>query len=138
MRRARWTTLAAVAALALGACAPTDEDRRGAAPDATATLATVTDGVLTIATSDPAYEPWVVDNDPTNGEGFESAVAYAVADELGLRPGPRRVDRRQLRPDHRAGRQGLRLRDQPGVDQRRARGEPRLLLAVLHDRRRPS
>jgi len=39
---------------------------------------------LTIGTDSPAYEPWFKDNDPTNGEGFESAVAYAVADELGF------------------------------------------------------
>ena len=82
MRTARWTALAALAALALAACAPTDEDA-GAAPS-DGSLATVTDGVLTIATSDPAYEPWVVDNDPSSGKGFESAVAYAVADKLGF------------------------------------------------------
>lgn len=83
MRRARWTTLAALAALALAACAPTED--AGSSDDATdGSLPTVTDGVLTIATSDPAYEPWVVDNDPTTGEGFESAVAYAVADQLGF------------------------------------------------------
>ncbi|KQY47198.1 ABC transporter substrate-binding protein [Cellulomonas sp. Root137] len=82
MRRARWTTLAAIAALTLAACAPTDEDAGEAPSDGT--LATVTDGVLTIATSDPAYQPWVIDNDPTSGEGFESAVAYAVADQLGF------------------------------------------------------
>jgi len=39
--------------------------------------------MLTIATDQPAYEPWMVDDDPTNGEGFESAVAYAVAEQLG-------------------------------------------------------
>lgn len=82
MRRARWTTLAALAALALAACAPTDDTGSSDATDGA--LPTVTDGVLTIATSDPAYEPWVVDNDPTTGEGFESAVAYAVADQLGF------------------------------------------------------
>ncbi len=43
-------------------------------------------GQLTIATDSPAYEPWFVDNDPTNGEGFESAVAYAVAETLGFTP----------------------------------------------------
>ena len=42
------------------------------------------DGMLTIGTDSPAYEPWFVDNDPTNGKGFESAVAYAVADQLGF------------------------------------------------------
>ena len=40
--------------------------------------------MLTIGTDSPAYEPWFVDNDPTNGKGFESAVAYAVAEELGF------------------------------------------------------
>lgn len=44
---------------------------------------TVTPGKLTIATGEPAYEPWVVGDDPESGEGFEAAVAYAVADELG-------------------------------------------------------
>lgn len=47
-------------------------------------LATTTKGTLTIATSEPTYEPWMVDNDPTNGKGFESAVAYAVAAKLGF------------------------------------------------------
>lgn len=44
---------------------------------------TVTEGKLTIATGEPAYEPWVLGNDPASGKGFESAVAYAVAHELG-------------------------------------------------------
>ena len=47
-------------------------------------LATLTPGTLTIGTDSPAYEPWFVDNDPSNGKGFESAVAYAVADQLGF------------------------------------------------------
>ena len=41
-------------------------------------------GQLTIATDSPAFEPWFVDNDPTNGQGYESAVAYAVAETLGF------------------------------------------------------
>ncbi len=41
-------------------------------------------GVLTVGTDSPAYEPWFADDDPTNGEGFESAVAYAVANTLGM------------------------------------------------------
>src|SRR5690554_3683927 len=48
-----------------------------------ATLDTVTEGVLTIATGEPAYEPWVLNDAPETGEGFEAAVAYAVAAELG-------------------------------------------------------
>lgn len=49
-------------------------------------LTTITPGVLTIGTDTPAYSPYFVDDDPTNGEGFESAVAYAVAEELGFAP----------------------------------------------------
>src|SRR6478752_4900231 len=49
-------------------------------------MPTLSSGTLTIATSEPAFEPWVVDNDPTSGNGFESAVAYAVADRLGYLP----------------------------------------------------
>ncbi len=46
-----------------------------------------TPGKLTIATDSPAYPPWFVDDDPTNGKGFESAVAYALADEMGFAKG---------------------------------------------------
>jgi polar amino acid transport system substrate-binding protein len=49
-------------------------------------LTTITPGVLTIGTDTPAYPPYFVDDDPSNGEGFESAVAYAVADKLGFMP----------------------------------------------------
>jgi polar amino acid transport system substrate-binding protein len=49
-------------------------------------LETVTEGQLTVATDKPAFPPYFVDDDPTNGKGFESAVAYAIADELGFTP----------------------------------------------------
>jgi polar amino acid transport system substrate-binding protein len=42
------------------------------------------EGQLTVATDSPAYTPWFVNNDPSNGKGYESAVAYAVAAELGF------------------------------------------------------
>ena len=76
---------AGIVALAAGlaACAPADstpEATSGAAPTATY----VTEGKLTIATGDPAFFPYVLDNKPESGEGFESAVAYAVADQLGF------------------------------------------------------
>ncbi|MEL7343818.1 MAG: ABC transporter substrate-binding protein [Pseudomonadota bacterium] len=45
---------------------------------------TLTQGKLTIATGNPAYYPWVMDNDPSSGAGFEAAVAYAVADAMGF------------------------------------------------------
>ncbi|WP_114007749.1 ABC transporter substrate-binding protein [Cohaesibacter intestini] len=45
---------------------------------------TLVDGKLTIATGNPAYFPWVIDNAPESGKGFEPAVAYAVADKMGF------------------------------------------------------
>jgi len=47
-------------------------------------LTTIAPGTLTIGTDSPAYPPYFVDDDPTNGQGFESAVAYAVAEGLGF------------------------------------------------------
>lgn len=45
---------------------------------------TVTPGKLTIATGKPAYSPWVMEDKPESGKGFESSVAYAVAKKLGF------------------------------------------------------
>ncbi|HEU4492032.1 MAG TPA: transporter substrate-binding domain-containing protein [Jiangellales bacterium] len=125
-RSLRLVLVPAAAAIALAGCAPADEDTDttateettaaespreeteaagGCTPDA---LSTLQPGTLTIATSEPAYEPWMVDNDPSNGQGFESAVAYAVAGQLGyaedevtwtrvpfdaaIQPGPKQFD----------------------------------------------
>jgi polar amino acid transport system substrate-binding protein len=49
-------------------------------------LPTQTKGTLTVATDKPAYPPYFEDDDPSNGEGFESAVAYAIAKQLGYAP----------------------------------------------------
>ncbi|GGM42015.1 amino acid ABC transporter substrate-binding protein [Micromonospora sonchi] len=72
--------------LAVGACSPqatpTPMPTVGA-PCSKESLPTRTAGKLTIATDEPAYQPWFVDDKPDNGEGFESAVAYAVAEKLG-------------------------------------------------------
>jgi polar amino acid transport system substrate-binding protein len=46
-------------------------------------LPTEQQGVLTVATDKPAYPPYFEDDEPANGEGFESDVAYAIADRLG-------------------------------------------------------
>ena len=58
----------------------------GAASCPKGKLATAKQGVLTVATDKPAYPPYFEDDDPTNGEGFESAVAYAIAKQLGYPP----------------------------------------------------
>ena len=78
-----------LAALALGACSAPASDTAasstGAAADcSTDALQTKAKGKLTIATDSPAYAPWFVDDEPSNGKGYESAVAYAIADELGF------------------------------------------------------
>jgi polar amino acid transport system substrate-binding protein len=43
-------------------------------------------GMLTVATDQPAYPPWFENNNPSNGQGYESAVAYAIATQLGFKP----------------------------------------------------
>ncbi|WP_433605130.1 ABC transporter substrate-binding protein [Dactylosporangium sp. CA-139114] len=76
----------------LAGCAPADEDTAAPAASAGASAAgscapaqlkTVAAGKLTVGTDDPVYPPWFADNKPESGQGFESAVAYAVAEKLG-------------------------------------------------------
>ena len=91
--------LLSVLALALALAAFTvacgdDEDSSGGAEETTAAvgpeectaenLETFKEGKLTIATDSPAYPPYFIDDDPSNGQGFESAVAYAIAEKLGF------------------------------------------------------
>ena len=67
--------LGSTAALGLASCG--NDDSSSACP-------TIESDKLTIATGTPAFEPWVVGDAPESGEGFEAAVAYAVAGELGF------------------------------------------------------
>ena len=97
----------ALSVLAAG-CGSDDEEASPAATTAASTGAsaadceresveTIADGRLTIGTDNPAFEPWFGGgtpegsewelNDPATGEGFESAVAYAVAEQLGFPEG---------------------------------------------------
>jgi polar amino acid transport system substrate-binding protein len=116
MRR-RPLPLAVLAAttVAVVACAPQESDDTAASGSpaggeacSPGELETLEPDTLTIATDEPAYEPWVVGDEPESGEGFESVVAYAVAAELGytedqvtwtrvpfnaaIQPGPRPFD----------------------------------------------
>lgn len=77
------TSAIVAGALALAGCAAPAEPTPSAEPEA---LQTITAGKLTIGTGLPAYEPWVVGDAPESGEGFEAAVAYAVAEQLGFAP----------------------------------------------------
>jgi polar amino acid transport system substrate-binding protein len=90
--------LPALVALALfaGCGGDDDDDESGDSGSETAVsledctpdqLETLEQGSLTVATDKPAFPPYFVDDDPTNGKGFESAVAYAIADQLGFAEG---------------------------------------------------
>jgi polar amino acid transport system substrate-binding protein len=90
---------AVLVAAVLAGCAPADSagsasgsttSGSAAASAAACTkdqLKTKTAGKLTIATDKPVYEPWFKDDKPENGQGFEGAVAYAVAQKLGYAQG---------------------------------------------------
>lgn len=71
----KFTTIASVAlAVSIGSIATANECSTGK---------TLTADTLTIATGNPAYYPWVMDDAPESGNGFEAAIAYAVADKMG-------------------------------------------------------
>src|SRR6478609_7111334 len=80
------SVLAVVGLAAGSACAPADNTSSGPAPAEQCSkdsFTTLTKGTITFGTDQPAYPPWFIDDDPANGKGFESAVAYAVAGKLG-------------------------------------------------------
>ena len=93
-RRLLGLAAAGSAVLAVAGCgAPVDEPPASGsgspsagetASCAPADLLTLTPGTLTIGTDKPAYEPWFTNDDPSNGQGYESAVAFAIAERLGF------------------------------------------------------
>jgi polar amino acid transport system substrate-binding protein len=93
----RGTVLVAGLALVLAACGGSDESAAPApapAPETAAdvdvcaveNLALYAPGVLTVATGSEVYPPWMLDNDPAGGLGFENGLVYALAAELGFVP----------------------------------------------------
>jgi len=105
----RLVPVLAVAAVLVG-CAPAAEPPPAGAPAQCnkASLGTLYKGVFTFGTDQPVYPPWYMGDNPENGEGFEAAIAYTVADKLGyahddvrwvrvpfnaaLAPGPKEFD----------------------------------------------
>jgi polar amino acid transport system substrate-binding protein len=84
---------AAVAAAGLAACGSSTAPGAGSRTSSKITCtytgiqsALYKKGQLTVATDQPAYAPWFENNNPANGKGYESAVAYAVAKQLGFKP----------------------------------------------------
>jgi len=91
MKKLTLLLLAAVAALAAVAVGASAAPRHATSP--TANCPTVKSGTLTIGTDNPAYPPWYAGgthshfwkiNDPSTGKGYESAVAYEIAKQLGF------------------------------------------------------
>src|SRR3954463_12250255 len=99
MRCARALIAAAIAALVLAGCGWSDDSGSSSSSSSSSGAATTqasaanactkqalktqTPGTLTVATDKPAFPPYFEDNDPRNGRGFESALAYAIAQKLG-------------------------------------------------------
>ncbi|MBF9070180.1 amino acid ABC transporter substrate-binding protein [Streptacidiphilus sp. NEAU-YB345] len=87
------SAVAGAAVLALAGCAPQSSSTAASGASGSAAsctkgaLATMASGKLTVGTDNPAYTPWFDNNDPSDGKGFESAVAYAVAQQLGYAKG---------------------------------------------------
>ena len=83
-RRAALVALGSTVLLSACTIASDGKNAPDSASASEGSLKTVTPGKLTIATGEPAYSPWVENNDPASGKGFEAAVAYAVAGKLGF------------------------------------------------------
>jgi polar amino acid transport system substrate-binding protein len=84
----KWIAIATVLAVAAVAAVAQSSGHAAVA----ANCPTVSSGQLTIGTDNPAYPPWYAGgsktskwkiNDPASGKGYESAVAYAIAKQLG-------------------------------------------------------
>jgi polar amino acid transport system substrate-binding protein len=94
--RLRWLAAAlAASSLALAACGSDSKSSDSSAATGTNAAGTgaagapqncdktIEAGTLTLATGQPAFEPWVVDDKPESGKGFEAAVGLAVAKQMG-------------------------------------------------------
>ena len=84
LRRLTAAALTTVTLMAGAACGSSSSSGGQSATKQDITQQTIHPGTLTIATGDPAYAPYVVDNKPESGKGYEAAVAYAVAEKMGF------------------------------------------------------
>lgn len=96
MRKAAFLLLAAALCVLAAGCGGNGKESAGGTTEAASCdkgdLSLVSDGELTIGTDNPAFPPWFGGNekapwkvsDPRSGQGFEGAVAYAVAEKLGF------------------------------------------------------
>lgn len=84
VRRLTAAALTTVTLMAGAACGSSSSSSEQSAAKQDITQQTIKPGTLTIATGDPAYAPYVQDNKPESGKGYEAAVAYAVAEKMGF------------------------------------------------------
>jgi polar amino acid transport system substrate-binding protein len=61
-----------------------EEEAAGIPGCAIADLNLLEPGQLTVGTGDPVFPPWMLNDDPAGGEGFENGIVYALAEELGF------------------------------------------------------
>ncbi|HUZ22920.1 MAG TPA: transporter substrate-binding domain-containing protein [Streptosporangiaceae bacterium] len=94
MRRMAFAAVAVATAAGLAACGSsgtgssgTGSSGTGAASCSNASIQheLYAKGALTVATDKPAYPPWFENNNPASGKGYESAVTYAIAQQLGFK-----------------------------------------------------
>jgi polar amino acid transport system substrate-binding protein len=78
------TMAAATTLVAVTACAPVSNKTATASSEVCSkdSLGTLYSGIFTFGTDQPVYPPWYMGDNPGSGEGFESAVAYAVANKM--------------------------------------------------------
>ena len=94
MRRVALAAVTATVAAGLAACGSSASPSAGGGSTGSTASCTYAGiqpdlyrhGVLTVATDKPAYPPWFESNNPANGKGYESAVTYAIAKQLGFKP----------------------------------------------------
>lgn len=84
LRRLTAAVLTTVTLMVGAACGSSSSSSGQSAAKQDITQQTIKPGTLTIATGDPAYAPYVQDNKPESGKGYEAAVAYAVAEKMGF------------------------------------------------------
>lgn len=84
LRRLTAAVLTTVTLMVGAACGSSSSNSGQSAAKQDITQQTIKPGTLTIATGDPAYAPYVQDNKPESGKGYEAAVAYAVAEKMGF------------------------------------------------------
>ena len=140
VRRSPLVLIPVAAALLLAACgsttsptsSPSAASSGSSSPSCSpSSLQTLTPGKFTVGTGNPAYSPWVIDDKPESGKGFEAAVDLRRRQEARLRRRRRRLDAHHLRQRHRTRTEEVRRQHPAVLHLRGAQEGRRLLLRLL-------